>query len=94
MSKDESFYKLWFNSKIGHSCRGQYISVRVQNDLKKAVFGLPWKWRKNAITLASCLIKKMSQYKDSLGTKTWNGHLIAIKAYKKMQKIFSMNFHP
>ena len=33
--------------------------VRVQNELKKAVFRLPEKWRKNAITLASYSIKRI-----------------------------------
>ena len=59
MINDESLYNLSFSFKIGHSCKGQYISVRVKNELKKAVFRLPGKWRKSATTLASYSIKRI-----------------------------------
>ena len=59
MTKGESFYNLRFNSTVGRSCRGQNMSVRVQNGLKKAVFRFPGKWHQNALTLALYLMKKI-----------------------------------
>ena len=44
-------------SRVGHSCWGQNIGVRIQNGVQTAAFRLPGKWRKNALTLALYLTK-------------------------------------
>ena len=45
-------------SKVGHLCRGQTISIRLQNGVQTTAFRLQGKWRENALTLAPCIIKK------------------------------------
>ena len=59
MSKIDLFYNLRFSLRVGQLCRRQKISVGVQNGLKKAVFRLLGKWRKNALTLAPYWTKKI-----------------------------------